>query len=167
MSEPTTYHFTLNGHPVQVHAPPMRRMLDILRENFGLIGTKNGCGEGDCGACTILIDGDPVVSCLVPVVQIEGADIWTIEGLTGDGRLQPLQSAFLECGGTQCGSCTPGLLVTAYAHLAGGGGTGGEELREALGGVLCRCSGYKRVIESVQAAAQQMTDNTPADAPQP
>lgn len=154
MSERTTIRFTLNGQAVEVSAPPMRRLLDVLRETCGLTGAKNGCGEGDCGACTVLVDGTAVVSCLVPVIQIDGAEIRTVESLAEGDCLHPLQQAFLERGGTQCGSCASGFLMTACSHLERGGETSDAALRDALSGVLCRCTGYNRVLEAVQQAAE-------------
>lgn len=153
MSTESTIRFTLNGAPVEVAAPPMQRLLDVLRDRCGVTGPKNCCGEGDCGACTVLLDGEPVVSCLVPVVQVEGADVRTVESLADGDALHPLQQAFLEHGGTQCGMCAPGFLMAACSHLKHGGETSDAAVREALSGVLCRCTGYNRVIESVQRAA--------------
>ncbi|RPI77447.1 MAG: (2Fe-2S)-binding protein [Planctomycetaceae bacterium] len=141
----------------------MRRLLDVLRDSCGMTGTKNCCGEGDCGACTVLVDGAAVVSCLVPVVQVEGADVRTVEGLAQGDHLHSLQQAFLEWGGTQCGMCAPGFLMTAWSHLNRGGQTGDAALRDALSGVLCRCTGYNRVIESVQHAATGVRRNVHDD----
>jgi carbon-monoxide dehydrogenase small subunit len=154
VNQPVTIRCTVNGRSVEIAVPPMQRLLDVLRETCGLTGTKNGCGEGDCGACTVLIDGDAVVSCLVPVVHVDGADIRTVEDLADGDVPHPLQQAFLEYGGTQCGSCAPGFLMTAYAHLKRGGATNDAALCEALAGVLCRCTGYHRVIDAVQHAAR-------------
>jgi carbon-monoxide dehydrogenase small subunit len=145
--------FRVNGAPVEVDAPPMKRLLDVLREELRLTGTKYGCGEGECGACTVRLDGDAVMSCLVPVAQVEGRDVATVEGLAEDGRLSALQQAFLELGGAQCGICTPGMLVAAAAHLDRGGALDDESLREALAGNICRCTGYTRILASVQRAA--------------
>jgi len=153
VSAPSTIRFTLNGQAVEVAALPMERLLDVLRDRCGVTGAKNCCGEGDCGACTVLLNGAAVVSCLVPVVQVEGADIRTVEGLADDERLTPLQQAFLAGGGTQCGMCAPGFLMAATAHLEHGGETSDAAVREALSGVLCRCTGYNRVIAAVQNAA--------------
>lgn len=153
MSTEFRIRFTLNGAPVEVAAPPMQRLLDVLRERCEVTGPKDCCGEGDCGACTVLLDGEPVASCLVPVVQVEGADVRTVESLADGDVLHPLQQAFLEHGGTQCGMCAPGFLMAAAAHLEHGGAASDASVREALSGVLCRCTGYNRVIESVQRAA--------------
>lgn len=154
MTERATIRFILNGRPAEIAAPPMQRLLDALRQQCGLTGAKNGCGEGDCGACTVLVDGEAILSCLTPVVQIDDAEVRTVEGLAEGDKLHPLQQAFLEHGGTQCGSCAPGFLMTACSHLEHGGDTDDATLREALAGVLCRCTGYCQVIESVQAAAK-------------
>ncbi len=154
MNEPATIRFTLNGRPVEISAPPLERLLDVLRRRCGLTGTKNGCGEGDCGACTVLVDGAAVLSCLTPLVQIEGAEVRTVEGLAEGDQLHPLQQAFLQHGGTQCGSCAPGFLMAACSHLENGGETDDAAIRKALAGVLCRCTGYCRAVEAVRVAAQ-------------
>jgi len=136
--------------------PPMKRLLDVLREDAGLPGSKEGCGEGECGACTVLLDGEPVNSCLVAAGQCEGAKIVTVEGLAKGARLSALQRAFVELGGAQCGICTPGMLVTSYAliHAARGRVPGEGEVREALAGNLCRCTGYQKIVDAVRAAAR-------------
>src|SRR5512142_2003849 len=128
----------------------MRRLLDVLREDLGLTGTKEGCGEGECGACSVLLDGELVDSCLVPICQVDGGIVRTVEGLAhqgSDGRveLDPLQQAFLEAGGAQCGICTPGMLMAAGAYLASGGGPDESAIREAIAGNLCRCTGYTKI----------------------
>jgi len=145
--------FRVNGRPVEVEAPPLKRLLDVLRDELGLTGTKYGCGEGECGACTVRLDGEAVMSCLVPVAQAEDRDVDTVEGLEENGRLSALQQAFLEVGGAQCGICTPGMLVAAAAHLDAGGALDDDSLREALAGNICRCTGYERILESVRKAA--------------
>ena len=149
--------FVLNGEPVEVDAPGMRRLLDVLREDLGLTGTKEGCGEGECGACTVLVDGLPVDSCLVPISQVEGSRVATVEGLAAPSPegavLDPLQQAFLEAGGAQCGICTPGMLMAARAYLDGGGGTDDAAIREAIAGNLCRCTGYTKIVEAIAIAA--------------
>ena len=151
------YRFSVNGAPVEVDVPGMRRLLDILREDLGLTGTKEGCGEGECGACTVLVDGAVVDSCLVPVCQVEGADVRTVEGLatpTPDGPvLDRLQQAFLDAGGAQCGICTPGMLMAARAYLDAGGGPDEDGIREAIAGNLCRCTGYTKIIDAIALAA--------------
>jgi aerobic carbon-monoxide dehydrogenase small subunit len=138
--------FTLNGEPREVSAPPMKRLLDALREDCGLTGTKEGCGEGECGACTVLVDGAPVNSCLVPLAQVDGAEVTTIEGLTG----HPLQGAFVVEGGAQCGICTPGMILAAAALPAG---ASLEQIRVGLAGNICRCTGYTAIYRAVQNAS--------------
>ena len=127
----------------------MARLLDVLREELKLTGTKEGCGEGECGACAVLINGELVNSCLVPVAQAEGADIITIEGLAAGDALHPVQRAFIECGGAQCGICTPGMVLATVHLLAQTPNPGEEEIRAALAGNLCRCTGYTKIFESV------------------
>ena len=138
--------FTLNGKPAEVEAPPMKRLLDVLREECGLTGTKEGCGEGECGACTVLLDGAPVCSCLVPFAQVANAQVLTIEGL---GDRHPLQQAFVREGGAQCGICTPGMILAA---LVLGERPSIEKLRVGLAGNLCRCTGYEAIYRAVAAA---------------
>ena len=151
----TTFAFNVNGDPVEVDAPGMRRLLDVLREDLGLTGTKEGCGEGECGACTVVVDGAVVDSCLVPVCQVEGSEVRTVEGLApaGGAALGPLQQAFLEAGGAQCGICTPGMLMAARAYIDDGGGQDEGAIREAIAGNLCRCTGYTKIIEAIAMAA--------------
>ena len=151
------WRFVVNGEGVEVEAPGMRRLLDVLREDLALTGTKEGCGEGECGACTVLIDGAPVDSCLVPVCQVEGTAIATVEGLaeaSPEGLvLDGLQQAFLDAGGAQCGICTPGMLMAARSYLDAGGGTDEAAIREAIAGNLCRCTGYTKIVEAIAIAA--------------
>ena len=150
----TTVRFTVNAAPVELDVPGMRRLLDVLREELGLTGTKEGCGEGECGACTVLLDGLPVDSCLVPVCQVDGAAVATVEGLAPvDGVLDPLQTSFLETGGAQCGICTPGMLMAARAYLDGGGGPDEGSIRDAIAGNLCRCTGYTKIVEAIARVA--------------
>ncbi len=153
----TSWRFAVNGEPVEVEAAGMRRLLDVLREDLALTGTKEGCGEGECGACTVLVDGAPVDSCLVPICQAEGARIDTVEGLAEPSPegpvLDALQQAFLEAGGAQCGICTPGMLMAARAYLDDGGGTDELAIREAIAGNLCRCTGYTKIVEAIAIAA--------------
>ncbi|HSF05602.1 MAG TPA: (2Fe-2S)-binding protein [Methylomirabilota bacterium] len=147
---------TINGRLVRVQVAPLTRLLDFLREHQKLTGTKEGCGEGECGACTVLVDGLPVVSCLVPMGQLDGAAVTTVEGLTavGDPGLQRLQEALLDAGGTQCGICTPGIVVTAHALLDARSRPTLEEIRDALAGNICRCTGYTAIYEAVRRAAE-------------
>ena len=157
MSAVLTLDFTVNGKKRRVRVPPMKRLLDVLREDCGLTGTKEGCGEGECGACSVLMDGAPVNSCLVPAVQAAGVRIVTVEGLAKGPALSVLQRAFVERGGTQCGICTPGILVTAHALLqrAKGRVPAEDEVRVALAGNLCRCTGYQMIVNAVRAAARE------------
>jgi carbon-monoxide dehydrogenase small subunit len=141
--------FIVNGRKCEQSAPPMKRLLDLLREDLGLTGTKEGCGEGECGACAVMMDGLLVLSCMVPACQIEGKSITTIEGLAADGALHPIQHAFHECGGAQCGICTPGMILAALYYL--NNPSEADDLREALAGNQCRCTGYTRIFKSVEA----------------
>jgi aerobic carbon-monoxide dehydrogenase small subunit len=150
-----TFAFTVNGDPVEVEAGGSRRLLDVLREDLGLTGTKEGCGEGECGACSVLLDGDVVDACLVPVSQAAGSDVTTVEGLAAPGTLGVLQQAFLETGGAQCGICTPGMLMAGEAFLASGAEPTDESIREAIAGNLCRCTGYTKIIEAIALAAER------------
>jgi aerobic-type carbon monoxide dehydrogenase small subunit (CoxS/CutS family) len=146
---------TVNDRRRRVRVPPMKRLLDVLREECGLTGTKEGCGEGECGACTVLIDGRSVNSCLVPAVQAAGARILTVEGLASGARLNRLQQAFTTMGAAQCGICTPGMLMTAHELLSRARRVPSEdEVREALAGNLCRCTGYQKIVDAVRAAAR-------------
>ncbi len=148
--------FRANGREVTVDTPPGRRLLDLLREDLGLTGTKEGCGEGECGACTVIVDGKPRLSCLTAAIQVEGKDVLTIEGLAASGKLHPLQKAFLATAGVQCGFCTPGLIMAAYALLQENPHPTEEEVREYLAGNLCRCTGYAQVVEAVLRAAERL-----------
>jgi carbon-monoxide dehydrogenase small subunit len=151
----TAIRFTVNGRSCAVQTPPMKRLLDVLREDLHLTGTKEGCGEGECGSCSVRMNGELVNSCLVPVLQAEGATVQTVEGLAADGKLHPLQQAFLECGGAQCGICTPGMLMAGAQLLSINPHPTMSEIREGLAGNLCRCTGFMRIFESVIAAAAQ------------
>jgi len=154
-----SFRFTVNGEPVEVEATGSRRLLDVLRDDLGLTGTKEGCGEGECGACSVLIDGAVVDACLVPVSQVRDTTVRTVEGLATDGALDLLQQAFLETGGAQCGICTPGMLMAAQAYLDEGGGSDEEDIREAIAGNLCRCTGYTKIIDAIALAAQRSTNS--------
>jgi len=147
------FRFIVNGDLVELEVPGMRRLLDVLREDLGLTGTKEGCGEGECGACSVLIDGAVVDSCLVPICQVDGHAVRTVEGLAIAGQLDPLQAAFLETGGAQCGICTPGMLMAARALLDAGGEATDEAINEAIAGNLCRCTGYTKIVEAIAQAA--------------
>ena len=146
----------LNGEPVEVAFAPHKTLLEVLREDLGLTGTKHGCELGECGACAVLLDGKPVLSCLALGIECEGADVVTIEGLARDDRLHPLQEAFADLGAAQCGYCTPGFLVTAKALLDAKPGATRAEISEALSGNLCRCTGYLQIYEAVEKAAGVM-----------
>jgi carbon-monoxide dehydrogenase small subunit len=143
----------VNGRAHEVEAPPLARLLDALRVTMNLTGTKEGCGEGECGACTVLLDGMPVNSCLVAVGQCEGREIVTVEGLAMGEELSPLQSCFVESGGAQCGICTPGMLVSAEALLRDNEAPTEDEVRDAIAGNLCRCTGYKRIVDAIGEAS--------------
>ena len=173
-----TYQLTVNGRATELAVPGMRRLLDVLREDLGLTGTKEGCGEGECGACTVLVDGELAVSCLVPVCQVDGRAVRTVEGLAAPGpvgsgpadagpagRLGPLQRAFLETGGAQCGICTPGMLIAGEAFLASGAEPTDLAIREAIAGNLCRCTGYTKIVEAIALAAVWRADGTAASQP--
>ena len=148
--------FRVNGSAVRVDVPPMKRLLDVLREDLQLYGTKEGCGEGECGACAVLLDGDLVSSCLVPVLQVAGAAISTVEGLAQGGELHPVQQCFLACGGAQCGICTPGMILALIDLLRRTPHPTLEQIREGLAGNLCRCTGYGRIFEAVQKASEHL-----------
>jgi aerobic carbon-monoxide dehydrogenase small subunit len=145
---------TVNGEPKTVYAYPMARLLDILRQDLGLTGTKEGCGEGECGACSVLVDDVLTVSCLLPAAQARGANVVTIEGITADHRFPMLQEKFLECGAAQCGICTPGMILASVHLLAKKPRPTIEEIREGLAGNICRCTGYLQIVESVAQAAR-------------
>lgn len=147
--------FRLNGRSRAVDAPPMERLLDLLRDRCGATGSKEGCGEGECGACTVLVDGELVNSCLTPACQVEGREVTTVEGLADGDRLHPLQQAFWETGAAQCGICTPGRLMAGAALLARSKAPSEGEIREALAGNLCRCTGYVKIVEGVALAARR------------
>jgi len=146
---------TVNGRPVQISAFPMERLLDVLREQLQLTGTKEGCGEGECGACTVMIDGQIVNSCLVPVIQVAGAEIQTIEGVSNSEQLHAVQQTFIECGGAQCGICTPGMVMAAINLLERTPNPSEADIRNGLAGNLCRCTGYMKIFQSVVRACRE------------
>jgi carbon-monoxide dehydrogenase small subunit len=149
----TAIQLTINGRERTIEAPPMKRLLDVLREDLHLTGAKEGCGEGECGSCSVLMNGDLVNSCLVPILQVEGAQITTIEGLAIDKKLHPIQQCFLEAGGAQCGICTPGMILATHHLLAKYPQPTLLQIQEGLSGNLCRCTGYIRIFNAVQQAA--------------
>lgn len=154
MAEKATLNFTVNGQSKTVHAWPMARLLDVLREELQLTGTKEGCGEGECGACSVMIDGELVNSCLIPVAQTAGANITTIEGVANGEQLHAVQQSFIECGGAQCGICTPGMVLAAVSLLEKKPQPTEEDIRNGLAGNLCRCTGYMKIFDSVLRAVQ-------------
>ena len=155
----TRIQITLNGKTQMLAVPPFRVLLDLLRDEIGLTGTKEGCGTGDCGACTVLLNGKPVNSCLILSGELDGADIVTIEGLKSGLELHPVQQAFVQDGGAQCGYCTPGMLMMTKALLDENQNPTEEEIRFALSGNLCRCTGYAKIVQAVQTAAEALRDS--------
>ena len=147
--------FTVNGEAKKVLVHPMERLLDVLRNELGLTGTKEGCGEGECGSCSVLLDGMLANSCLVPVAQASGARIVTIEGMSSHAWMKPLQEAFVECGGAQCGICTPGMILAAVHLLEKKPEPALADIREGLAGNLCRCTGYMQIFEAVATTARR------------
>jgi len=145
--------FNINGLPYESEIDVRRTLLEVLRETFGLMGTKKGCNEGECGACTVLVDGRPVLSCLTLAVEAQGKRITTVEGLARDGELDPLQESFIEHGALQCGFCTPGMLMAARGLLIENPHPDEEEVRRAIAGNLCRCTGYDKIVKAILAAA--------------
>jgi len=150
-----TVRFTLNGKPVSISTAPHRRLLDVLREVLNLTGTKEGCGIGECSACTVLVNGKAVNSCLILIGQVEGAAVMTIEGLADGANLRPLQRNFMRAGAVQCGFCTPGVLLAAHALLSENPQPTEEQVAAAIAGNLCRCTGYKQIIEAVMLTAEE------------
>jgi carbon-monoxide dehydrogenase small subunit len=147
--------FKVNGRAVTVQSHSMARLLDVLREDLGLTGTKEGCGEGECGACSVMLNGEIVNSCLVPIAQVGGAEIKTIEGVASGELLSHVQQAFIDCGGAQCGICTPGMVLAAENLLAKYPSPTESQIREGLAGNLCRCTGYMKIFDSVLRACQK------------
>ena len=162
-ADPTT--FCVNGRQVTVTGDPMRRLTDVLRDDLGLTGTKVGCDGGDCGACTVRLDGDPVCACLVPLGQMAGREVATVEGLADGDRLSRIQAAFLSAGAAQCGICTPGMLMASDALLASEPHPTEVQVMDALAGVLCRCTGYRKIVEAVRGA--DVLGGAPASASAP
>jgi carbon-monoxide dehydrogenase small subunit len=150
---------SVNGEAHDVLVPVHKTLLEVLREDLGLIGTKHGCELGECGTCTVLVDGEPVLSCLALPADLAGREILTVEGMADGGRLHPLQQAFAELGAAQCGYCTPGILVTAKALLADRPNPTRQAIKEALAGNLCRCTGYTKILDAVELAALRMGQN--------
>ncbi|HEX8457810.1 MAG TPA: (2Fe-2S)-binding protein [Pyrinomonadaceae bacterium] len=146
---------TVNGTPHTLRVHPLARLLDVLREDLRLTGTKEGCGEGECGACSVLVDGELVNSCLVPVLQVAGAEVKTIEGVAGESELSAVQQAFIECGGAQCGICTPGMILAAVNLLAHTPQPTDADIRHGLAGNLCRCTGYMKIFAAVVRACER------------
>lgn len=148
--------FSVNKQPVEIVVEPHLTLLEVLRDTLGLTGTKEGCGTGDCGACTVLVNAEPVCSCLMLAVEAEGQEITTVEGLASNGELHPVQKALIAYGGLQCGFCTPGVLMSSVALLTCQPQPTEHEIREALSGNLCRCTGYDKIVRAVQAAAKEI-----------
>jgi carbon-monoxide dehydrogenase small subunit len=151
-----TIKVVINGREYELDVKPWATLLDMLREDLGLTGTKEGCGQGECGACTVLVDGTPVNACLLLAVEAQGKEITTIEGLANGEELHPIQQAFVDIGGLQCGFCTPGMILSTYALLDKNQAPTDEEIRKGLEGNFCRCTGYTKIIESVKVAAHRM-----------
>jgi aerobic carbon-monoxide dehydrogenase small subunit len=147
---------TVNGEPYEVFIDSRTTLLQLLREHLGLTGTKEGCSEGECGACSVVLNGRLVDSCLIFAVEAKGGEVQTIEGLASNGELHPVQKAFIECGGVQCGFCTPGMIMASKILLENVPNPSEDQIRQALGGNLCRCTGYAKIIDAVQAAASMM-----------
>lgn len=148
--------FQLNGEPAEIHIDPAKSLLKVIREEFGLYGTKAGCGKGECGACTVLLEGQAVNSCLIPAGKINGCSVETIENLSRGEDIHPLQKAFAEKGAVQCGFCTPGMIMSAYAFLKSNPRPQPPEVRTAISGNLCRCTGYKQIEAAILDAAPEM-----------
>lgn len=148
--------FTLNGDPIEVVCKDNMTLLDLLRDKLGLTGTKKGCEQGECGACTVMLDGKPVNSCCTLAVECEGRDVMTVEGIAKNGQLHPIQKQFIEKWALQCGYCTPGMIMSAKALLDVNPHPTELEIREAIEGNLCRCTGYAKIVEAIQAAAAEM-----------
>ncbi len=152
---------TVNGEPAEVSFAPYKTLLELLREDLALTGTKHGCELGECGACAVLVDGEPKLSCLVLALECQGKEIETVEGLARGATLHPLQAAFADLGAAQCGYCTPGILMTAKALLSHEKNPSRERIKEAISGNLCRCTGYQQIFEAIEEAAKVMSNESP------
>jgi carbon-monoxide dehydrogenase small subunit len=156
------HRLTVNGEPLEASFAPYKTLLEVLREDLALTGTKHGCELGECGACAVLVDGEPQLSCLMLAVECEGRAIETVEGMGKGAALHPLQIAFADLGAAQCGYCTPGILLTAKALLEKEKAPSRERIKEAISGNLCRCTGYQQIFEAIEEAARKMNEGTPA-----
>jgi aerobic-type carbon monoxide dehydrogenase small subunit (CoxS/CutS family) len=152
---------TLNGEPAEVSFAPYKTLLELLREDLALTGTKHGCELGECGACAVLVDGEPKLSCLLLALECQGKHVETVEGMARGSQLHPLQAAFADLGAAQCGYCTPGILMTAKALLEHEKNPSRERIKEAISGNLCRCTGYQQIFEAIEEAARKMADESP------
>ncbi len=153
--------FTINGELRECEVEDDERLIDLIREDLGLTGTKEGCGQGECGACTVLLDGKPVASCLTLAVKVDGKEITTIEGVSREGKLHPIQEAFIEKGAVQCGFCTPGMVMALVPFLSKNPNPTREEVRKAIEGNLCRCTGYEKIVDAALYASQKMREVKP------
>ena len=160
MAAKTILTLRVNGETHEVAVPVHKTLLEVLREDMGLIGTKHGCELGECGTCTVLVDGQPVLSCLALPVELEGREVVTVEGMAPPGQLHPLQRAFAELGAAQCGYCTPGILLASMVLLTERPDPTRDEIRQALSGNICRCTGYTKILEAVELAALRMSGSS-------
>lgn len=158
MTEKVEISFTINGQEREMEVDPSKKLLDFIREDLGLLGTKYGCGSGDCGNCTILVNGKPKTSCIMIAPQIDGKEITTIEGLTENDETHPIQEAFMEAGAIQCGYCTPAMILTTKWLLEKNPNPTRKETKKALSGVLCRCTGYKKIVDAVMLASEKLNE---------
>jgi len=161
MSRNVQISLTVNGEPAEAWFAPYKTLLEVLREDLNLTGTKHGCELGECGACAVLVDGEPQLSCLLLALECEGRSIETVEGMGDGARLHPLQAAFADLGAAQCGYCTPGILLTAKALLLKEPNPSRERIKEAISGNLCRCTGYQQIFEAIEEAARRMEHESP------
>ncbi len=158
MTDEVTINFTINGEEKEMEVDPSKKLLDFIREDLGLTGTKYGCGSGDCGNCTILVNGEPKTSCIMITPQIDGKEITTIEGITEKDETHPIQEAFMEAGAIQCGYCTPAMVLTTKWFLEKNPNPTRKEAKKALSGVLCRCTGYKKIVDAVMLASKKINE---------